>query len=158
MTGSVALWDFDGTLTFRDGRWRGSLVEASTEVAPGHGIARADPAPGLQDGFPRHRPETGHPAPQHPGRPVGRPPSALREGLRRRGRRRRTAARAARGVLAHYTDATRRTVFPDTAAALTEPTAVGRRHVVVSNHVPELDGLLRDLVLAGHFATWSTPR
>lgn len=52
MIGSVVLWDFDGTLAFRDGRWRGCLVEALSEIAPGHGVTGADVAPGLHDGFP----------------------------------------------------------------------------------------------------------
>ena len=37
MAESVVLWDFDGTLAYRDGMWRGCLVEALAEVAPGHG-------------------------------------------------------------------------------------------------------------------------
>lgn len=153
VTGSVVLWDFDGTLAYRDGRWRGCLVDALTEVAPGHGVTRADLAPGLRDGFPWHRPETGHPdlnTPDawwdalHPlfvkayvGAGVAAEPAAL----------------AALGVRAHYIDATRWTVFPDTVAALAELTAAGWLHVVVSNHVRELDDLLRDLGLAGHVAT-----
>lgn len=64
-----------------------------------------------------------------------------------------SAARAARGVRAHYTDATRWTVFPDSVTALEELAAAGWLHVVVSNHVPELDGLLRDLGLGGYFTT-----
>ena len=142
------LWDFDGTLAFRDGMWRGCLVEALAEVAPGHGVARADLAPGLHDGFPWHRPETGHPALNTP--------DAWWDALHQLFVKAYVGAGVdaePAGVRAHYTDATRWTVFPDTTAALAELTAAGWRHVVVSNHVPELDGLLRDLGLAGHFAT-----
>lgn len=147
------LWDFDGTLAFRDGRWPGSLVEALTEIAPGHGVTRADLAPGLHDGFSWHRPETGHPALNTPDAWWDALHPLFVKAYVGAGVAAEPAARAARGVRAHSTDATRWTVFPDTAAALTELTAAGRRHVVVSNHVPELDGLLRDLGLAGHFAT-----
>ncbi|MFD4555881.1 HAD family hydrolase [Streptomyces sp. NPDC058469] len=152
MTGSVVLWDFDGTLAFRDGRWRGCLVEALGEVAPGHGVVGADVAPGLRAGFPWHRPESGHPGLGTPDawwdalQPlfvkayVGAGVDAL------------LAARAASGVRAHYIDASRWAVFPDSLAALEELSAAGWRHVIVSNHVPELDGLLRELGLGGYFA------
>ena len=54
VTENVVLWDFDGTLAYRDGMWRGCLVEALDEVAPGHGVIAADVKPGLRDGFPWH--------------------------------------------------------------------------------------------------------
>lgn len=147
------LWDFDGTLAFRDGMWRGCLVEALTEVTPGHGVTRADLAPGLHDGFPWHRPETGHPALNTPDAWWDALHPLFVKAYVDAGIAAEPAAHAARGVRAHYTEPTRWTVFPDTAAALAELSTAGWRHVVVSNHVPELDGLLRDLGLAGHFAT-----
>ncbi|MBK3570460.1 HAD family hydrolase [Streptomyces sp. MBT62] len=153
MTGSVVLWDFDGTLAFRDGMWRGCLMEALTEVAPGHGATHADLAPGLQDGFPWHRPDTGHPDLNTPDAWWDALLPLFVKAYVGAGIDAEPAARAARGVRAHYTDATRWTVFPDTVAALAELAEAGWRHVVVSNHVPELDDLLRDLGLAGHFAT-----
>jgi len=146
------LWDFDGTLAFRDGMWRGSLVEALTEVAPDHGVTRADLIPGLQDGFPWHRPDTGHPDLNTPDAWWDALLPLFTKAYVGAGIAAEPAARAARGVRARYTDATRWTVFPDTVAALAELSEAGWRHVVVSNHVPELDGLLRDLGLAGHFA------
>jgi len=147
------LWDFDETLAFRDGRWRGCLVEALTEVAPGHGVTRSDLRPGLQDGFPWHRPETGHPALNIPDAWWGALRPLFVKAYVGAGVDAEPAARAASVVRAHYTDATRWTVFPDTVGAPAELSEAGWRHVVVSNHVPELDGLLRDLGLAGHFAT-----
>jgi putative hydrolase of the HAD superfamily len=152
VTGRVVLWDFDGTLAFRDGMWRGCLVDALTEIAPGHCLVGADVAPGLHDGFPWHRPQTGH--------PDLNTPDAWWDALRPlfvkayvgAGVDARLAALAATGVRAHYTDASRWTVFPDSVAALEELAAAGWLHVVVSNHVPELDGLLRHLGLGRYFA------
>ncbi|WP_019067120.1 hypothetical protein [Streptomyces hokutonensis] len=134
MTGSVVLWDFDGTLAFRDGMWRGCLVEALTEVTPGHGVTRADLAPGLHDGFPWHRPETGHPALNTPDAWWDALHPLFVKAYVDAGIAAEPAADAARGVRAHYTEPTRWTVFPDTAAALAELSAAGWRHV--SNHVP----------------------
>ena len=152
MTGSVVLWDFDGTLAFREARWRGSLVEALTEVAPGHGLVAADMAPGLRDGFPWHRPETGHPDLNSPDAWWDALQPLFVQAYVGAGVDARPAALAASRVRAHYIDASRWTVFPDSLAALEELTAAGWLHVIVSNHVPELDGLLRDLGLARHFA------
>ncbi|MFJ9714111.1 hypothetical protein [Streptomyces sp. NPDC101234] len=56
----VVSWDFEGTLAFRDGMWRGCLVEARTAITPGHRVTVDDVARGLHDGFPRHRPEMEH--------------------------------------------------------------------------------------------------
>jgi len=152
MTGSVVLWDFDGTLAFRGGRWRGSLVEALDEVAPGHGVVAADVRPGLRDGFPWHRPETAHPDLSSPDAWWGALQPLFVKAYLGAGVDARPAALAASRVRAHYTDVSRWTVFPDSLAALEELTAAGWLHVIVSNHVPELDGLLRDLGLDRHFA------
>ncbi|WP_416965415.1 HAD family hydrolase [Streptomyces sp. Agncl-13] len=152
MTGSVVLWDFDGTLAFRDGRWRGSLVEALDEVAPGQGVVAADVRPGLRDGFPWHRPETGHPDLNSPDAWWDALQPLFVKAYVGAGVDDRRAALAAGRVRAHYTDVSRWTVFPDSLAALEELAEAGWLHVIVSNHVPELDGLLRDLGLDRHFA------
>lgn len=152
MTENVVLWDFDGTLAYRDGMWRGCLVEALAEVAPGHGVIGADLAPGLQDGFPWHRPEIGHPGLNSPDAWWGALQPLFVEAYVGAGVEAPLAARAARGVRARYTDVSRWTVFPGSVAALEKLAAAGWQHVIVSNHVPELDGLLRDLGLDRYFA------
>ncbi|WP_327404386.1 HAD-IA family hydrolase [Streptomyces sp. NBC_01288] len=152
MTKSVVLWDFDGTLAFRGGRWRGCLVEALDEVAPGHGVVAADVAPGLRDGFPWHRSESGHPELSSPDAWWGDLQPLFVKAYVGAGVEAGPAALAASRVRAHYIDASRWAVFPDSLAALEELAAAGWLHVVVSNHVPELDGLLRDLGLGRHFA------
>ena len=152
MTKSVVLWDFDGTLAFRDGRWRGCLVEALDEVAPGHGVIAADVKPGLRDGFPWHRPESGHPELSTPDAWWDALQPLFVKAYVGAGVEARLAALAASRVRAHYIDASRWTVFPDTVPALEELAAAGWIHVIVSNHVPELDGLLHGLGLGRHFA------
>ena len=152
MTGSVVLWDFDGTLAFRGGRWRGCLVEALDEVAPGHGVVGADVAPGLRDGFPWHRAEVGHPELNSPDAWWDALQPLLVKAYAGAGVEARLAALAASRVRDHYIDASRWTVFPDSLAALEELAGAGWLHVIVSNHVPELDDLLRDLGLGRHFA------
>ncbi|MFI6619526.1 HAD family hydrolase [Streptomyces sp. NPDC050528] len=152
MTKSVVLWDFDGTLAFRGDRWRGCLVEALDEVAPGHGLVAADMAPGLRDGFPWHRPESGHPELSTPDAWWGALQPLFVKAYVGAGVEAKLADLAASRVRARYTDVSRWTVFPGSVAALEELAAAGWQHVIVSNHVPELDGLLRDLGLDRYFA------
>lgn len=52
----VIFWDFDGTLAYRPGEWRGCLIEVLDEYEPRHGITSEAIRPHLQEGFPWHRP------------------------------------------------------------------------------------------------------
>jgi putative hydrolase of the HAD superfamily len=57
----------------------------------------------------------------------------------------------ARMVRARYLDPTGWIVFPDSAPALATLSAHGWRHMVLSNHVPELPRLIDALGLGHHF-------
>lgn len=151
MTDAAVFWDFDGTLAFRAARWRGSLIEAITTIDPDHGLVAEGLIPGLTNGFPWHRPEQGHSHldtadawwealhPLFQGAYVG---AGIDE---------RVAAHATRKVRSCYTEPTQWTVFPDAVAVLDELTAAGWAHVIVSNHVPELEELIDALGLSRHF-------
>ncbi|MGW7539818.1 HAD family hydrolase [Streptomyces sp. NPDC054770] len=153
MAKDVVLWDFDGTLAFRDGKWRGCLMDALTEVAPGHGVTAAEVAPGLRDGFPWHRPDTGHPDLSSPDAWWHALQPLFVNAYIRAGVVEDLAFPAAQLVRKHYTAPGYWTVFKNSTAALEELAEAGWRHIVVSNHVPELGTLLRDLGLHEHFAS-----
>lgn len=55
------LWDFDGTLAYREGLWSGCLAEVLQEWEPAAGITRDDVRPLLHNGFPWHAPDRAHP-------------------------------------------------------------------------------------------------
>ena len=55
------LWDFDGTLAYREGMWGGCLVEVLDEHEPGHALCADDFRPSLREGFPWHTPDVAHP-------------------------------------------------------------------------------------------------
>jgi putative hydrolase of the HAD superfamily len=59
-SGRVVFWDFDGTLAYRFGMWRGCLVSALGRVDPSHALTHDAVGRGLQSGFPWHEPERGH--------------------------------------------------------------------------------------------------
>ena len=59
--GRFVLWDFDGTLAERPGRWSGALRDVLDANCPGHGLTQAVIAAELRNGFPWHEPHTAHP-------------------------------------------------------------------------------------------------
>jgi len=139
----AVLWDFDGTLAARDGMWSGCLVEALDAVLPGHGVVRDALRPGVRGGFPWDTPDVGH---------AHTPDSwwaALAPLLARAcagaGVAEADAVRAAAEVRRCYVDPARWSVFADVGPAFA---ALGEyRHVIVSNHVPELPALVSALGL-----------
>jgi putative hydrolase of the HAD superfamily len=148
----VVLWDFDGTLAWREGMWGGCLVETLDEHEPGHGVALDDVRASLRDGFPWHAPHEPHLQLcdaeawwQHVGALLARAYENV--GIERE--RARVLALRAR---ARYVDArVGWTVFDDTVPALERLRAHGWRHVVLSNHMPELPALVDALGLAPYF-------
>lgn len=151
MVDAAVFWDFDGTLAFRAATWSGCLIEAIAAIDPDHGLVGADLIPGLRGGLPWHRPERGH---THLGtadawwdalRPL------LQSAYVGAGVEERVAAHAARLFRSCYVDPTRWTVVPDAVAVLDELSATGWAHVIVSNHVPELEELIDAFGLSRHF-------
>lgn len=144
----VLLWDFDGTLGEGVGGWSGALLAAVERHAPGLGLTPEQVRPQLQRGFPWHTPD----------RPCVPPHAAqcwwaalepvfvdaclgcgLPEGL---------AAQVAAEVRHTYLAPGAWRLYDDALPTLSRLSAAGWRHVVLSNHVPELRDLLAALKLA----------
>ena len=142
------LWDFDGTLAFRPGMWRGCLVEVLDEQEPGHAIAADDFGDALRNGFPWHTPEIAH---GHLDTPDGwwEPVEAiLARAYVRVGFTDERARELARLARARYVDPAHGwTLFEDTLPTLERLRAAGWRHVILSNHVPELQAIVTALGL-----------
>jgi putative hydrolase of the HAD superfamily len=142
------IWDFDGTLAYRDGAWSGTLAGVLRGEVPGSNASVADFRPYMQAGFPWHQPERAHgsknrddwwealtPVFAHAFRCVG-------------GQTEDEALRLARAVRRHYLDPAHWHLFDDTLPCLDNLRAQGWRHVVLSNHVPELPELIAALGLS----------
>ena len=56
----IILWDFEGTLVDRPGRWRSALIEVLDLNEPGHQVDYDQIRPYLKDGLPWHRPDEIH--------------------------------------------------------------------------------------------------
>jgi len=145
------VWDFDGTLAVRPGQWTGALCEVVASERPDLGITPECLRPHLQRGFPWHTPEIV----RSPGSEeqwwddllpvlVG----ALRSGA---GLEESEARRLAENVRARYTDPRHWKVFQDVPPVLGQLRDRGWRHILLSNHVPELPQLVDALGLGDFF-------
>ncbi len=149
--GRVILWDFDGTLCWTYGLWRSALMVALDEQLAEHGVTQEDVRPHLRSCFPWHEPERPHPELADPeawwavvGRVLARAltavgvPEAAHPAL---------IARAREAAI----DPSSYRVYEDVRPALEELRRRGWRHLVLSNHVPELEAIARGLGIADLF-------
>lgn len=154
MTGSARylLWDFDGTLAYRPGQWTDTVIAILKHAGLADGIDREVVRPFMNSGFPWHDPETIR-------EPACRPDvwwQALEPVLARAFKQVGDvgdirAAELAKQVRDTYLDATAWIVFDDVVPTLTQLAALHWRHIVLSNHVPELPQLVDRLGLGRHF-------
>ena len=134
----------------RPGMWRGCLIETLDAHEAGHEIDADELRPFLRDGFPWHQPEVAHPElcdPEAWWRQVECLLTAAYAGV---GIERSRARELAQHARTRYVDASCGwQLFDDTLPTLERLRAGGWRHVILSNHVPELPGLVAGLGLSG---------
>ncbi|MGH7461048.1 MAG: HAD family hydrolase [Longimicrobiales bacterium] len=142
------VWDFDGTLAQRSGGWAGALCEAAASVRPGTVITPETVRPHLRSGFPWHMPDVIR-ASCPPDRwwqdlsPVLSGALVAAAGLAAH-----DAERVAQRVRATYLKPESWRLFEDSLPALTKLRDLGWKHLVLSNHVPELAILVERLGLS----------
>lgn len=162
----VIFWDFDGTLAYRPGEWRGCLIEVLDEYEPGHGITSEAIRPHLQEGFPWHRPDRPHPELSDPATWWALVQAIFVAGLRAEGMIQARSEEIARIFRLRYTEGSVVwTLCPDVVPVLTRLINEGWRHVILSNHVPELPaivdgvglGALVDLVISSANVGYEKP-
>jgi putative hydrolase of the HAD superfamily len=150
--GAVVLWDFDGTLAFRPGLWAGCLVETLDEHEPGHDVDVAAVRPLLRDGFPWHTPDVAHPELSSGALWWARVEALLARAYAGVGYPPERALELAEHAHRNYVDCSRGwRLFDDVVPALDELRGRGWRHVILSNHVPELGELVAGLGLGAYF-------
>ncbi len=145
------IWDFDGTLGYREGgSWSGTLKDILDSDEPGNDITREQIRSHLWTGFPWQNWESPHP---HLHDPDVWWESVLPLLARAYCGAGLDAARAevlSRRFRAIYLDLERWRVFEDTLSTLETLSARGWRHVLLSNHVPELRAILHRIGLDAH--------
>ena len=141
------IWDFDGTLVLF-ASWRYALMDALDECEPGHNIDEEQIRPFLRGGFPWHRPDEPH---THLKTPeawwsaleplfIGAYQGVGIESVR--------ACEIAAQVRKHMTNPHRYTLYDDAIPALASLKEKGWRHIILSNHIPELPDVVQSLGLS----------
>jgi len=149
----LLIWDFDGTLAFREGLWSDALAEVAWAHVPGCHAAREDFVPYLQSGFPWHRPLLPHTHITSAEQwwqnltPVITDAITAVTGISTA-----QAGQLVPHVREAFVDPRRWQLFGDVIPCLHALTSVGWKHVVLSNHVPELPDLIEALGLTPHIA------
>jgi putative hydrolase of the HAD superfamily len=150
--GRVLIWDFDGTLGHRPARWSGAIADALTDVLGPHEFSPAVIHAEIRSGFPWHSPEVPHPHLADGDSWWRHLAQVLAAAMGRLGVAPAAAAAAASRVRAHYIDPASWQVFPDSMPALAALSDLGWRHVLLSNHVPELPEIVAGLGLGRHLS------
>jgi len=152
----AVFWDFDATLGYNDGRWTETLTAIACDRYPELGIVTDDIRPYMRDGgFPWHHPEKAH-----PGQTADEWWNALKPMLVRAYREAGAGADKAEElaglVRSAYLKPDKWHLFDDTVQCLQELSRNGWSHYILSNHVPELPQIVRQLGIADFFVTIST--
>jgi putative hydrolase of the HAD superfamily len=143
MAETMLIWDFDGTLARRQGKWSGALVEVLDAIYPGHGFISGDLRPHIQSGFPWHKCEQTNEPNLDPAVWWERlTPIFKRAYMLGANYPETQATNLARSVREGYLNQERWSLYDDVVRAVSCLSKIGYRHVILSNHVPELSQLL----------------
>ena len=148
MSDRAILWDFDGTLAYREGMWSGCLAEVLQAHEPDAGFTRDSIRPFIKSGFPWHEPDVGHTHLNTPEAWWEVVEALLTRACIELGIEEEKARLYAREMHERYIDVAGFRLFDDTLPVLASLKDAGWRHVILSNHVPELISLVEGLKLA----------
>jgi putative hydrolase of the HAD superfamily len=145
------LWDFDGTLV-RFSSWRLALMDVLNECEPGHNIDQEQIRPFLRDGFPWHKPEEPHFHLKNPDdwwRALEPVFVRCYQGIGYSAER---ATELATQVRRYMIKSERYVLYEDTLKVLAELKEKGWKHVILSNHMPELPEIVNMIGLSPYIA------
>lgn len=146
------LWDFDGTLAKRPELWSGTMAEALRGHFPGSGITRDDIRPYMRNVFPWDTPDIPHPELSQPHAWWARMEHAMAKAYESAGVEKETAAYLAHLAHLRYVDPSGFILYEDTVSTLEFLSRIGWRHIILSNHVPELPDIVAALGIGGYFS------
>ena len=138
------IWDFDGTLGYREGIWSGALAEVVCRKFPDRKATREQFMPYMKHGFPWHFPEQV----REPCQPADEwwdnlLPMFANAFIRGAGFDRKTAGILAAEVRQVYLETDDWKLFDDTIPTLDKLSENGWTHFILTNHVPEFGDILQ---------------
>jgi putative hydrolase of the HAD superfamily len=143
----VILWDFDGTLAYRDGMWSATLLEVLHAAFPDTTVSREAIRPYLQTGFPWHTPALPHTDIRSADEWWTRLFPVFERAFLGVGIDGTRARQMAAQVRSRFLDESAWHLYDDVLPTLARLTKEGWSHQILSNHVPELADLVRALGL-----------
>lgn len=138
------IWDFDGTLGYRSGGWSNACLDVLQNEESCSGAGIEDVRPHLQEGFPWHTPEQSHTDITTADDWWNQLYPVFVAAFEANGVPSERARELTRDVRTTYLQNDWQ-VFDDTLPALSRLASAGWTHLVLSNHVPELESILREL-------------
>jgi putative hydrolase of the HAD superfamily len=140
------IWDFDGTLGYRPGKWSGTMVQVVRRFA-GLDVDIETVRPFMQKGFPWDNPDRPNPPMRAAGDWWDAMQPVFENAFTGCGLPLVLARTLAGKVRAVYTDVAEWRLYEDTKDVLEEFLQDGWHHTILSNHVPELRALVNGLGL-----------
>ena len=144
----VILWDFDGTLAYRDGMWSATPLEVLRSTCPDTHVTREQIRPYVQTGFPWHTPSLPHTDSSSSDEWWAGLTPVFERAFTGVGVDGALAREMSRQVRARFLDQAAWHLYDDVLPTLAGLAEQGWSHNILSNHVPELADLVRALGLA----------
>lgn len=144
------LWDFDNTLAYRDGMWGQTIYDLLQEHGYGS-IKLEDIRPLLTRGFPWHTPEISHEEFLGGVQWWDYMTLHFSKIIHEIGVNETLSAEIAGQIKMKYLDIEKWHLYDDTIPCLERAVSKGYENIIVSNHVPELSSLVRDLGISDYF-------
>lgn len=144
------LWDFDNTLAYRDGMWCNTIYELLNE----HGynnLNMEDIRLHLESGFPWHSPEISHKEFFKDKKWWEYMNEYFVDILKQFGIEDNIANSISNDIREEYLNPTKWHIYEDTVLCLKSVIEKGYSNVILSNHVPELEGLVKNLGIRDYF-------
>ena len=148
----VLLWDFDGTLGYRDGMWGGTLVEIVRHTVPRRAVTLEQVRAIPKNGWPWNTPQIPHTHIRSPRQWWDALDPFFAGVLQQLGFEPPLAMRMARQARDVFPELKYWHLFEDTLATLRQLRERGWTHAILSNHVPELPEILRHVQLSPYIA------
>jgi putative hydrolase of the HAD superfamily len=148
----VIIWDFEGTLAVRPGRFTAALVKAARLCDPAFRGTDDQVRPHLSGAFPWHGKEKRHAFADDADAWWESLQGPSARALRQFGMREAVAVEAARLARSIYLDSGQWACLDGALQTLDALSECGWTHVVMSNFAPELDGIVEALGLSSRIA------
>jgi putative hydrolase of the HAD superfamily len=144
------IWDFEGTLAECPGLWRGALMQVLDEKIPGHQIDQEQIRPFLRDGFFWHKADQCHTQIKTADDWWSSLEPLFARAYCGVGFRADLAQKLAGLVRNCYINPARFSLYEDTITVLKALKLNGWKHVILTNHVPELESIVLALGLGDY--------